>query len=247
MAEQAPETRIAALEAEVAALRAEMQEFTYAVSHDLRAPLRHIISFAQLVQEDAGPQLDAEVQGFLGTIGDSARHMGLLLDGLMALHRVGSVPLEVCAVPLQAVVSEVCTELRAQHVGRTVEWRIGNGLPVVQADPSLLHQALQHVLGNAVKFSATQEHAIIDVEAVAHPDPHRMMTLQVRDNGAGFNPALQSQLFRVFGRLHGAKQFEGIGMGLVLTRKILQRLGGAVEAAALADGGCCVHLSLPLI
>jgi len=246
MADQVARDRIAALEAEVTALRAEMHEFTYAVSHDLRAPLRHIISFAQLVQEDAGPQLDAEVLGFLDTIGDSARHMGLLLDGLLALHRVGSVPLDMCAVPLQALVSEVCAELRVQHAQRLVEWRVANGLPVVQADPNLLRQALQHVLGNAVKFTAVQEHAIINIETLLHAEANGM-TLQVRDNGAGFNPALQGQLFRVFGRLHTAKQFEGIGMGLVLTRKILQRLGGAVEVQAPEGGGCCVRLSLSLI
>src|SRR5512133_1238568 len=96
-----PQEQIAALQAELAALRAEMREFAATVSHDLRAPLRHIVAYAQLVQEDAGPQLDAEVQGFLSTITDSARHMGVLLDGVAALSRVGSAPLTLCAVPLR--------------------------------------------------------------------------------------------------------------------------------------------------
>ena len=243
--EQPTEARIAALEAELAALRAEMQEFTHTVSHDLRAPLRHIVSFAQLVQEDAGHLLNPEVQGFLDTIGSSARHMGLLLDGLTALSRLGGLPLDLYPVPLQSVVDEVCTELRIQQAPRSLDWHVADDLPVVHADPNLLRQALRHVLGNAVKFTVGTEPARIDIGTVASPDPHTVV-LQIRDNGAGFNPALQSQLLRVFGRLHSAQQFEGIGMGLVLTRKIMQRLGGAVGIDATLDGGCCVRLTLPL-
>ncbi len=239
------DARIAALEAELAALRTEMQEFTYTVSHDLRAPLRHIVSFAQLVQEDAGHLLNPEVQGFLDTISGSARHMGMLLDGLTALSRVGTAPLDVSPVELQPLVEDVCTELRAQHAQRSIEWHIGGGLPVVIADPQLLRQALLHVLGNAVKFSAGRAPAGIRVEAVAAPDTHTA-ALEIRDNGVGFKAGQQSQLFRVFARLHSAQQFDGIGMGLALTRKIMQRLGGAVHIEAEPDAGCCVRLSLPL-
>jgi len=239
------ETHIAALEAELADLRAEMQQFTATVSHDLRAPLRHIAAYAQLVQEDAGPQLDAEVQGFLSTITDSARHMGVLLDGLAALSRVGSAPLTPCPVPLRDLVPAVCDEVVAQYPRRHVDWRIAPDLPVVQADPNLLRQVLQQVLDNALKFTAGRECAVIEVQAAPGVDRNHV-DLLVRDNGVGYNPALQAQLFRVFGRLHSASQFAGIGMGLVLTRKMLARCGGAVDSEGVVDGGCCVRMSLPL-
>lgn len=234
----------AALQAELAAVRAEMQHFSYAVSHDLRAPLRHILSYAQLVQEDAGPQLSAEVQEFLTTITDSARHMGVLLDGLAALSRVGSAPLDVGPVCLQELVQAVCNELAAQHPERTIEWRIATDLPMVQAEATLLRQALHQVLGNAVKFTAQRQSAVIEVDAAI--DMHSgYVTLQVRDNGVGYNPALQDRLFKVFGRLHSSQQFEGIGMGLVLTRKSLERFRATVAIESVLDRGCSVRLSLP--
>jgi light-regulated signal transduction histidine kinase (bacteriophytochrome) len=240
-----PQDRIAALEAELAALRAEMQEFTYTVSHDLRAPLRHIVSYAQLVQEDAGPKLNTEVQGFLATITDSARHMGVLLDGLVALSRLGTVPVAVTAVPLQALVQDVAAQLNERNPGRNIDWRIAGDLPTVLADAALLRQALEHVLGNAVKFTAPREQAVVEI--TAPPGGSKgMQTLQVRDNGVGYNPAMQAKLFQVFGRLHSAKQFEGIGLGLAMTRKIAQRLEGTVSAQGVLDGGCCVTLCLPV-
>lgn len=236
------EARVAALQAELAALRAEMREFTSAVSHDLRAPLRHIVSFAKLVKEDAGPQLSAEVQQFLATISDSARHMGVMLDGLTALSRVGSAPLQMQEVPLQDLVSQVCEGLRGQHDPQALEWRVAADLPVVWADPKLLRQALTQVLDNAVKFSAGSARAV-EISAELGAD-RRFVTLQVRDNGVGYNPALQDQLFKAFGRLHSAQRFAGHGLGLVLVRKIMQRLGGAVSIEAELDAGCCVRLEI---
>ena len=237
------DARITALEAELATLRTEMQNFTYAVSHDLRAPLRHIASYAQLVQEDAGPQLSAEVQEFLTTITDSARHMGVMLDGLLALSRVGTVSVEMAPVSLQELVSAVYRELAAQHPRRSIDWRIAGELPLVSADAPLLRQALMQLLANAIKFTAPRDPAVIEVSHMVEPDSGRV-TLQIKDNGVGFNPALQTQLFRVFGRLHSANQFAGIGVGLVMARKILERLGGSVSIEGAVDAGCCVRLSL---
>ena len=239
----AADARIAALEAELAAQREAMQAFTATVSHDLRAPLRHIVSFAQLVQEDAGPQLGAEVQGFLSTITDSARHLGVLLDGLAELARIGTLPVALGPVPLQALVQGVCAELAEQHPGRAVDWHIASDLPVVQADATLLRQALMHVLGNAVKFTAPREHAVIAVTAQPG-ESDGFVALQVRDNGVGYNPAMQDKLFQAFGRLHSPREFGGIGMGLALTHKIMQRLGGSVDSEGVVDGGCCVKLLL---
>nr|WP_295785333.1 ATP-binding protein [Rhodoferax sp.] len=247
MAEQpssdSADVRITALEGELAAVRTEMQNFTYAVSHDLRAPLRHIASYARLVQEDAGPQLSAEVQEFLTTITDSARHMGVMLDGLLALSRVGAAPVDMAAVSLQELVPAVCRELVAQHPQRSIDWRITSDLPVVLADATLLRQALTQVLANAVKFSAAQERAVIEVSHISEPDTG-LVTLQVEDNGVGFNPSMQTQLFRVFGRLHSANQFTGIGVGLVMAQKILERLGGSVAIEGSLNAGCSVRLRL---
>ena len=185
------------------------------------------------------------MQGFLSTITDSARHMGVLLDGLAALSRVGSLPLAPCPVSLQDLVREVRDGLVAQHPQRDVDWRIAEDLPQVQADPHLLRRVLRHVLGNALKFTAGRAPAVIEISAQPCADDGRVC-LQVRDNGVGYNPALQSRLFRVFGRLHSANQFAGIGMGLVLSRKLLQRMGGFVESEGVVDGGCRVRLFLPL-
>jgi signal transduction histidine kinase len=236
--------RITALEAELAELRAEMQAFTATVSHDLRAPLRHIISYAQMVQEDAGP-LTEEVQEFLATITRSARHMGLLLDGLTALSKVGTAPLHLEPVALDGTVQEACDRLTSRHPQRVVDWQVQMDMPVVRADESLLQLVLEELLDNALKFTAPRERAVIAVRAGLATQADRI-ALQVQDNGVGFNPAMQAKLFQVFGRLHSAQQFDGIGMGLVLARKRIQRMGGELAIDAALDGGCSVTLTLPL-
>lgn len=233
------DARIAALEAEVAALRREMQDFTYMVSHDLRAPLRHIVSFAQLVQEDAGPQLSSEVQGFLGTITDSAHSLTEMLDALLALSRMGTVALQPVPVSLQTLLQEIVVELTAAHPQRQIHWQIAHDLPTVHADPSLLREALKQILGNAVKFTAKKAVAEIEVRATHGGE------LEISDNGAGFNPAMQSKLMQPFQRLHHPRDFAGLGMGLALARKSLERMGGGIRIEAAPDAGCRVTLTLP--
>jgi len=228
---------IEALRNALAAARAELQDFTYTVSHDLRADLRHILAFAEIVQEDAGPQLDAEARSHLATITGAARHMGLLMDGLLAYSRLGAVDLRIEAVPVRPVVMEICAALQARYPQRVLQWRVADDLPTVQADAALLRQALEHVLGNAVKFTAARDVAVVAVEQDG-------AALVVRDNGVGFNPAAQSKLFHVFGRLHSQREFDGIGMGLALTHKIVQRHGGSVSAQGELDGGCSVRIAL---
>jgi len=235
--------RVTQLEAELTAARRAMQDFTYTVSHDLRAPLRHIAAYAQLVQEDAGPQLSAEVQGFLGTITDSARHMGTMLDALLELSRVGTVAVQLGPVALQEVLQGVVDGMGAQQAQREVRWRIAPDAPVVQADAALLRLALEQVLGNALKFTRGRALAEIAVSAELLDGAVR---LTVQDNGAGFNPEQAEKLFQPFVRLHSTRQFEGLGMGLALTRKALQRMGGNVAISAGVDAGCCVTLTLPI-
>ena len=246
--------RIAALEAELVRLRTEMQDFSYTVSHDLRASLRHILSYAQLVQEDAGPLLPEETQGFLHTIADSARHMGVLMDGLMELSKLGTAGLHIAPLPLLPLVRDVASELQLHYPQRQIEWQLPGELPSVLADTNLLRRALLAVLDNAVKFTAHRSNAQISILAEAasageaanvdYPE-NKTIRLSVQDNGAGFNPALGSKLFHPFGRLHTSKQFAGIGMGLALTRKIVERLHGNVQATGVVDGGCTVTITLP--
>ena len=239
----AAQSRVAALEAELAALRTEMQDFSYTVSHDLRASLRHILSYAQLVQEDASALLPAETLGFLNTICDSARHMALLMDGLMELSRLGTVVLQITAVPLQPLLRELLGEFQPTE-GAAIDWQVASDLPVVLADAALLRAALHALLHNAVKFTARRDSRRIEL-SVLPADADARVTLQLRDNGAGFNPSLQAKLFHPFARLHTTKQFAGIGMGLALTRKMLQRMDGEVQADGLVDGGCTLRLRLP--
>ena len=238
---------IAALQAELATVRGELKDFTYTVSHDLRADLRHILAFAEIVQEDAGPQLDAQAQAHLATITGSARHMGVLMDGLMEYSRMGMVPLHVAPVQMGPMVQELCQALQTQHPQRALEWRIADDFPDVRADAIQLRQAMAHLLGNAVKFTATRARATIEVGHQSGPADvvEPSCTFFVRDNGVGFNPALQAKLFHVFQRLHSPREFAGIGMGLALTREMVERHGGSVSAEGAVDGGCCIRIELP--
>jgi len=240
-----PENRIAQLEAELAACKREMQEFTYTVSHDLRAPLRHIVSFAQLVQEDAGPVLNGEVLGFLNTISSSAKNLGAMLDALLELSRVGTVALNPGPVALLDLVRSVREELDSKYPLQTPEWRIAPQLPVVLADAALLRQALLQVIGNAVKFSRSRSLAVVEISGDAKVR-NGWVSLTVQDNGVGYNPTMQGKLFQVFSRLHSQGQFEGMGMGLALTQKIAHRLGAEVHMVGGVDTGCAFTLSLPL-
>lgn len=245
--------RVAALEAALAAQQQALQDFTYAVSHDLRAPLRHVVSYAQLVHDEAGPQLDAEAQGFLATVVDSAKHMGLLLDGLLALSRVGSAPLQLAAVPLATLLPEVQAQLVRTYSEASVEWSIPQDLPVVQADAALLRTALTQVLDNAVKFStapasASKEPAHIALTWLRTVNEHGVecISLTVQDSGVGYDPAQQSKLFQVFGRLSNAKGVAGVGVGLVMARKALARMQGCIQLAVGVGAGCCATLQLPV-
>ena len=241
------EQRIAALEAELAAARAEMQSFTATVSHDLRAPLRHITSFAQLLQEEAGPGLGDEAQEFLGRITGSAKHLAQMLDALLALSRVGTVPMHLQRVALDellaALVQERVRGLQTRQPERMVRWTIAPNLPAVQADAALRSAALGQVLDNALKFTARRADATIDISA-QWDEATGNVHCTVRDNGAGFHPDQAAKLFHPFIRLHNSSQFPGLGMGLALARKSMVRMGGDVAISAAVDAGCTVTLVL---
>lgn len=235
-------------EHELAELRAAQEEFLRAVSHDLRAPLRHITSYGPLVAEllqDTGLQGEdlQEAQGFLATMDQSARRMGRMLDALLALSRIARAPLQVQPVALGALVAEVQATLAASVRDRVVKWRIAPDLPSVPGDAPLLRQMLNELLGNALKFTSGVDRACIAI--TAERDANGRVTLRVQDNGAGFNPAQAAGLFGVFQRLHREAEFDGVGAGLAAVRAIARRHGGDASATAMPGVGCtvCVYFS----
>ncbi|XAH22825.1 ATP-binding protein [Xylophilus sp. GW821-FHT01B05] len=234
---------VAALQAELAAARAELEDFFRVASHDLRAPLRHLKAFGGLLRErleDLGS--DDEALSFLANMEQSTALMGRMVDGLLGLSRIGRAPLTVLPLDLAALAAEVRDGLQAEAAGRNVAWHIAPDLPACQGDPALLRQLLQHLLGNALKFTRRQPAAQIAVGW--QRGTQGAAEIFVRDNGAGFNPAAAGRLFGVFERLHGTSEFEGLGLGLAAVRRIAERHGGSVRAEGALDAGCTVYVRL---
>ncbi len=219
----------------------ELESFSYSVSHDLRAPLRHITGFAQLLERKAGAKLDEVSRGYLQTIISAAQQGGTLVDDLLSFSRMGRAEVHRKQVDLRALVEEVRGELTSEAQGRTVEWRVGE-LPRVEADPVLLRQVVRNLLGNAMKYTRPKPHAVIEVGA--RPVPGEV-EVWVRDNGVGFEMQYVDKLFGVFQRLHTAEQFEGTGIGLANVRRIVSRHGGRTWAEGAVGQGATFHFSLP--
>jgi light-regulated signal transduction histidine kinase (bacteriophytochrome) len=219
----------------------ELEAFSYSVSHDLRAPLRHINGFVEILQSTAGEALDAESRGFLDTIADSARQMGKLIDDLLAFSRMGRAELRFAPVRLENIVAESLRELRQECEGRDVRWNI-RPLPEVRGDSAMLRQVFINLLSNALKYTRTRDRAEIEISASETPDEY---VLSVRDNGVGFDNAYAHKLFGVFQRLHPAHEFEGTGIGLAIVRRVVARHGGRVWAEGKVDEGATFFFSLP--
>lgn len=234
---------------ELAQVRAEFQDFVHSVSHDLRAPLRHINAFSQILEEDLiNPPPD--IVAHLNTIRQAAQLLTQQLDGLTVLSRLGQQPLNVQPMPLAPLAQAVVDELAQRHPARQVYWQLAPDMPVVLADADLLRQVLTHLLDNALKFSHSRELAQVTLSwQAAAPDQAgaaRQCQISVTDNGVGFSPAQAHKLFKVFARLHPARDYDGLGLGLVSCRKIVDRLGGRMGIMAQPDAGCCVTVTLPL-
>ncbi len=232
------------LNARLVAANAELDAFSYSVSHDLRAPLRNICGFVELAELRADGAAHPEVARHLGVVKRESLRMSALIDDLLAFARVGRAELAVQTVSLGALVAEVSHGLAAETADRAVEWRVGP-LPEVVADPALLRQVFANLLGNAVKFTRRRHPAVIEVGAEPAAPDAREVVVFVRDNGAGFDPAQAARLFGVFQRLHSARDFEGTGVGLALVHRIVTRHGGRVWAEAQPDRGATFHLALP--
>lgn len=248
MSEAPPDPEAERLRAELQAARAAFGDFSYAVSHDLRANLRHILSYAALLREEAGDALADEAAGYLETISSAARLLGGQIDGLMAWTQLDRAELHESELDAGALIKEARAQLAPDYVGRQIDWQVAERMPALRGDGVLLRQLFVHLLSNALKFSRPRLTAVIQVGWEPAGDSGQdegRVRLFVRDNGVGFDPARQDRLFHVFQRLHSASQFEGLGLGLALSRKIVERHGGRITAEAAPEAGCRVSFSLP--
>jgi len=236
------EDRIRQRTALLEAANAELDAFSYSVSHDLRAPLRTIDGFSQAVLEDCGDQLSPEGKGYLQRVRAGTARMGRLIEDLLALSRAGRAQLELRTLDLTAMALTVLDELARTGPPRTVELRVEAGL-TAGGDPGLVHSVLVNLLGNAWKYSARVPAARIELFAAALPDGSPGFC--VRDNGAGFDLAHAGKLFQPFQRLHASEDFAGSGIGLAIVKRIINRHGGQVWAQGAEGGGAGFFFSLP--
>jgi signal transduction histidine kinase len=235
------ETRVRERTTELKAANKELEAFSYSVSHDLRAPLRHVVGFSGLLEESAGPQLDPQNRRYLGTISAAAIRMGRLIDDLLAFSRTGRADLTRQVVSLAALVQEAQVEVTADAADRDIAWNV-QALPDVNADPALLKLAIVNLLSNAVKYTSTRQSAHIEVGIDTPVNGEVVMF--VRDDGVGFDMAYVDKLFGVFQRLHG-DEFSGTGIGLANVQRIVHRHGGRVWAESVLNQGATFYLSLP--
>jgi PAS domain S-box-containing protein len=238
---KADEEKIANRTLQLEATNLELEAFSYTVSHDLRAPLRHIGSFAGILIEDFGAELNEEATGHLRRIQDAARRMGQLVDGLLNMAKLGRQSLRLRPTHLNAIVNDVIANLQGEWDGREVEWRIG-ALPALDCDPVLITQVFQNLLDNALKYSRTREPAIVEVGCTESPD--HPAVIFVRDNGVGFDMKYAENLFGVFQRMHTESDFEGTGVGLAAAQRIVQKHGGDIWAEAQMDQGATFFFTL---
>jgi PAS domain S-box-containing protein len=235
------ELRVAERTAELEAANTELESFTYSVSHDLRAPLRHIAGFAGLLAEEYGDKLEAQAQHYLKRITEGTRKMGQLVDELLTLARVGRQAVSMQVTGLDSIVKEIVEMLKPDYEGRNVEWKIAQ-LPFVECDPALMKQVFQNLISNALKYSRPREKTVIEIGQVEIQD--RGNSIFVRDNGVGFSMKYVDKLFGVFQRLHRAEDFEGTGVGLATVQRIIHKHGGKVWAEAALDRGATFYFTL---
>ncbi len=236
--------------AQVSEVNRELEAFSYSVSHDLRAPLRHVAGFSDKLTRHLGDDADEKSRHYLDVISSSARRMAALIDDLLVYSRLGRAAMRQQAVDMQTLVADtramldanLKTDAEAGAPAHSVEWSIAP-LPIVVADENMMRQVWLNLLGNAVKYSGNRDPAKIRVDYQAQPDGGHQFT--VSDNGAGFDMAYAAKLFGVFQRLHKASDYPGTGIGLASVRRVLTRHGGRIWAEAEPDAGATFHFYLP--
>jgi PAS domain S-box-containing protein len=227
--------------ADLEAINKELEAFAYSISHDLRAPLRHMSGFAELLQRNAASVLNEKSQRYMLMILESAKRMGNLIDDLLAFSRIGRAETHKKIVNLDQLVNEAVSEVRQETDGRDIVWKVG-ALPTLYGDGSMLRLALVNLISNAAKFSRTRSKAEIEI-GCAEQNANSVVIF-VRDNGVGFNMKYVSKLFGVFQRLHPPEAFEGTGIGLATVQRIVHRHGGRIWAESLVDQGATFYFSL---
>ncbi|PWB27403.1 histidine kinase [Stenotrophomonas sp. SPM] len=236
--------------AQVSEVNRELEAFSYSVSHDLRAPLRHVAGFSDKLSRHLGEGADEKSHHYLDVISGSARRMAALIDDLLVYSRLGRAAMRQQAVDMQTLVADtramldanLKTDAESSGVAHHVEWNIAP-LPIVVADENMMRQVWLNLLGNAVKYSGNREPAQIHVDYQQQADGGHQFT--VSDNGAGFDMAYAGKLFGVFQRLHKASDYPGTGIGLASVRRVLTRHGGRIWAEAAPDAGATFHFYLP--
>jgi light-regulated signal transduction histidine kinase (bacteriophytochrome)/CheY-like chemotaxis protein len=236
------EQRVRDRTAQLEAANKELDAFAYSVSHDLRAPLRHIDGFMEMLKKKAGTVLDEQNRHYMDTISEAANKMGLLIDDLLSFSRMGRHAMSFQQVDLGTMVRDVIRELEPDAAGRNIEWGIGD-LPAVGGDAAMLRIVLDNLIANALKFTRPRQQARIEVGSL--PGQASEAVLFVRDNGVGFDMTYVDKLFGVFQRLHRAEEFEGTGIGLANVRRIIDRHGGRTWAEGQVNQGAVFYFSLP--
>jgi PAS domain S-box-containing protein len=232
----------AELEQRVAERTEQLEAFSYSVSHDLRAPLRHVVGFVELLQREAGPTLSEKSLRHLKTISRSAKRMGDLIDDLLDFSRIGESEMQKTEVNLDELVRETLGDFQAEAKGRNLLWTIQE-LPSVWADLALLRLVLVNLISNAIKFTGGRLEARIEIGSL--PAGSDATVIYIRDNGAGFDPKYTEKLFGVFQRLHSQDEFEGTGIGLANVQRIIRRHGGRAWAEGAVDAGATFYFSIP--
>jgi PAS domain S-box-containing protein len=234
------EQRVLQRTAQLEASNKELEAFTYSVSHDLRAPLRHIAGFAKMLVEEYEKTLDENAQHYLARVIEGVQRMGQLVDDLLNLARVGRKELGLQVTGLASIVQEVIADLKPETEGREVEWKVST-LPFVECDPALMKQVFQNLLSNALKFTRPRPQAVIEV---GQQEKDGCNITFVRDNGVGFSMKYADKLFGVFQRLHRPEDFEGTGVGLATVQRIIAKHGGKIWAEAELDKGAAFYFVL---
>jgi signal transduction histidine kinase len=236
------EKRVADRTAKLQSANEELESFAHSVSHDLRAPLRHIDGFIELLQKKTAASLDQQCRHYMETISDSARKMGILIDDLLSFSRMGRKAMSLQGVALDPLVRDVVLELEPDAAGRDIDWHIGD-LPVVNGDKAMLRLVLVNLVSNALKFTRPRPQAKIEIGSQSGQNSETVIF--VRDNGVGFDMTYADKLFGVFQRLHRADEFEGTGIGLANVRRIIARHGGRTWAESQPGQGAVFYFSLP--
>jgi K+-sensing histidine kinase KdpD len=227
---------------ELEAANKELEAFAYSVSHDLRAPLRHVAGYAELLQRHASSLLDDKSRRYLKTILEAAKRMGDLIDDLLGFSRIGRAETNKTVVNLEQLVTQVVAELEQDTRGRDIAWKIGP-FPVCYGDRSMLRVVFVNLLSNATKFTRNRTRAEIEIGCT--DGSNNQIEVFIRDNGAGFDMQHVNKLFGVFQRLHLPEEFEGTGIGLATVQRVIHRHGGTCRAEGVVDQGATFYLTLP--